>query len=172
MKPLLDSYYAPYRIHTRYWTGFLLLVRCSLYIAFSLEARTKSLLAIIIAFTAVIAWLSVKIYTKFYTNAIEAFVYFNLIVLSAADLAGVNSPALANSLVGIVFSIMMGIIVYHFHVLYIAKSTTWLKMLSLITGPMKNRGATEGTPLLAPVPQRPVVTRSFVSLREPMLTDN
>ena len=35
MKPLLDSYYAPYKKNTYYWTGFLLLVRCALYIVFS-----------------------------------------------------------------------------------------------------------------------------------------
>ena len=28
LRPLLESYYGPYEIHTRYWTGFLLLVRC------------------------------------------------------------------------------------------------------------------------------------------------
>ena len=28
---LLDSYYAPFKAHTRYWTGFLLFIRCILY---------------------------------------------------------------------------------------------------------------------------------------------
>ncbi len=28
LKPLLDSYYAPYKKDTRYWTGFILLIRC------------------------------------------------------------------------------------------------------------------------------------------------
>ena len=46
LKPLLDSYYAPYKNHTRFWTGFLLLVRCALYIVFSLSSASKSLLAI------------------------------------------------------------------------------------------------------------------------------
>ena len=32
LKPLLDSYYAPYKIHARYWTGLMLLVRCALYL--------------------------------------------------------------------------------------------------------------------------------------------
>ena len=32
LRPLLDSYYASYKIHTRYWTGFHLLVHCFLYI--------------------------------------------------------------------------------------------------------------------------------------------
>ncbi len=31
LKPLLDSYYAPYKSHTRYWTGLLLLIRWNLY---------------------------------------------------------------------------------------------------------------------------------------------
>ena len=55
IKPLLDSYYAPYNIHTRYWTGFLLLVRCALYIVFLLNSSTssKSLLAIVLTFAAV-----------------------------------------------------------------------------------------------------------------------
>ena len=35
MKPLLESYYAPYTVHNRYWTGFLLLVRCILYMILS-----------------------------------------------------------------------------------------------------------------------------------------
>ena len=43
IKPLLDSYYAPYKIHTRYWTGFLLLVRCILYIVFSVSSAQGSL---------------------------------------------------------------------------------------------------------------------------------
>ena len=55
MKPLLDSYYAPYEKHTRYWTGLLLLVRCALYIIFSFDSiggTDNSLLAIITTFTA------------------------------------------------------------------------------------------------------------------------
>ena len=119
IKPLLDSYYAPYKMHCRYWTGLLLLVRCGLYIVFSYNSlghTTMSLLAINIAFTTIIvvAWLSIKIYTNFYTNAVEALVYLNLITISATALAGANPPALVSSLVGIVFVIMMGIIAYHF----------------------------------------------------------
>lgn len=55
LKPLLDSYYAPYKIQTRYWTGLLLLVRCALYIIFSYNSvggTNSSLLAITVAFTA------------------------------------------------------------------------------------------------------------------------
>ena len=90
IKPFLESYYAPYKKHTRYWTGLLLLLRCALYIVFSynsLEGEKMSLLAIIIAFTGITitAWLSIKIYKQFLVNLIEASVYLNLITLSACN---------------------------------------------------------------------------------------
>ena len=127
LKPLLDSYYAPYNKHTRYWTGFLLLVRCALYIVFSLEDRNINLLTIAITFGIFVLAFTLlpgRIYTSSYTNIIENLVYSNLTILSAIILAlGPDtksrlSTALAYSLVGIVFVIMIGIIVYHFHILY------------------------------------------------------
>ncbi len=175
IKPLLESYYAPYKPHTRYWTGFLLLVRCPLYIIFSFNSvgtKTKSLLAINIAVaTLTIVLLSIKVYTRAYNNVIEALVYLNLIVLSAAALSGVNSPAVVNSLVGIVFSIMVGIIVYHFHIFYFAK--LWQRVLAKLTGgagnelaklteDAGNEQADEATEQLHCLPKRPVVTRSVI----------
>ena len=185
IKPLLDSYYGPYNKHTRYWTGFLLLVRCALYIIFSFNSLGATITdkGIIVAFTSiiVIAWLSVKIYKSFYVNAIEASVYLNLIVLSVFT---PSSPALVYSLVGIVFVTTMAINVYHFHLTYIAKSRLWLKIVAkhtiLIKTLMKNRNseATETTPLFSPAeasssdPHK-IVTKSVITLREPLLdSDN
>ena len=42
MKPLLDSYCAPYRINSRYWTGLLLLARCALYVVFLMSSINKN----------------------------------------------------------------------------------------------------------------------------------
>ena len=114
LKPLLDSYHAPYNTHTRYWTGFLLLVRCALYIifsAFSLEITNMSLLAIVLTFTALVTmrWFSHKLYKKRHNNIIEVFIYSNLIVVSATALAGASPPALVYFLVGLVFALMLGI---------------------------------------------------------------
>ena len=129
LKPLLDSYYAPYKTHTRYWTGFLLLVRCVLYTAFSFTNAKLSLLAIIFTFVIIVlafALLPGRIYTSSYTNIIESLVYSNLILLSGVILSSAanSSAALAMVylLVGMVFVIMMGIIVYHFRTIYIAHS--------------------------------------------------
>ena len=114
LKPLLDSYYAPYNKRTRYWTGFLLLVRCVLYGTFSF-GETRSLLAICVTFTLILAYeclLPGKVHSKSYNDVLEIVVYTNLIILATTTSAGVSSAALVFSLVGIVFSIMMGVIFY------------------------------------------------------------
>ena len=183
LKPLLDSYYAPYEKHTRYWTGFLLLIRCALYIVFSLDSLVVSTRSIIITFTAltVIAWLSVRIYKKFYANAIEASVYLNLIILAVFT---TNSPAvwLVYPLVSVVFVTMIGIVVYHLHSIHIAKSTVWLKVkakANFFTDIWKFRlfkvpPTSERTSLLTPTntsshdPHK-IISKTVVHLREPLL---
>ena len=178
MKPLLDSYYAPYEKHTRYWTGLLLLVRCTLYIVFSFDSiggTDKSLLAIITVYTILIvtAWLSVKIYRSYYVNVIEAFVYTNQIVLAAAASNKANSTALVDTLVGMVFAIMIGIILYHFHLQYIAKSALWLRVIASLMQVRKKHSAknnTEKAPLV-PSEEKQIVTKSVVHLRESLLEE-
>ncbi len=84
LKPLLDSYYAPYKIHTRYWTGFFLLIRCAPYIVILLFGdEDKSALAITITFVSTgFALGLIRIYSSLYVNLIELSIYLNLIVLS------------------------------------------------------------------------------------------
>ena len=180
MKPLLDSYYAPYQKHTRYWTGFLLFLHCVLYIVFSFNSiggSKNSLLAITTAYTAVIviAWLSVKIYKKFYVNVIEATVYLDLIILSAATSNEANSPALVYTLVGFVFTVMISIILFQFHLLYIAKSTIWLKITSkyksfkALIKKQDNMAETERSPLNPSATGND--TTSDIKFRESLLED-
>ena len=142
IKPLLDSYYAPYHIHFRYWTGFLLLIRCALYVIFSfysLENNNKSLLAIILTFTglvilpfAILLCFSHQLYTKLHNTIIEVSIYLNLIVISAAVATDTKPLGLIYTLVGLVFLTMLGIIAYHFHILYIAESRVWLQFKAKI----------------------------------------
>ena len=181
MKPLLDSYYAPYQKHTRYWTGLLLLIHCGLYIVFSFNAIggiDNSLLAITTAYTAVIviAWLSVKIYSSFYVNVIEALVYLDLIVLSAATSNNANTPALADTLVGIVFTITMGIIFFQFHLLYLTKLPIWLKITAKLDSLKKKskkqeRMTEDETPPLITPSDTGFVTKSEIALRESLMEE-
>ena len=183
LKPLLDSYYAPYKTHTRFWTGFLLLVRCALYIVFSynsLGATSKSFLAInaTIAALVITAWLSIVIYKSFVVNAIEGSVYLNLIILSAAASNGIGSSVVVYSLIGVVFVTMVSIVMYHFHITYTAKSALWLtastRCLHLkrkLCGP-----AAELPPVEIPVEgssqdRHKIITRTVVDLREPLLSN-
>ena len=167
LKPLLDSYYAPYHSHTRYWTGFLLLVRFTLYVVFSFDTSIYSHTAVIIAFAAIasLSWITGRIYSKRYTNVLEVATYFNLIVLSALTLAGHNSAALVYFLVGAVFATTGGIVVLHFaHLQMVAACLNKLQRLhstaTLIT---------DSTPVSRmPTTTRPV-TRTEVCLREPLL---
>ena len=176
LKPLLDSYYAPYKIHTRYWTGFLLLVRCALYIEFSL-GKEMSLLAIIITFVLIALGLTLiygRIYSNIFANITESLAYSNLIILSAITLAVgpvANSrlaAALVYSLVGMMFVIMMGVIVYHFHTLYISHSLK-LKVqanISHLIGRLKTPKEDE-----EPTPNSATkeVSTTVIELREPLL---
>ena len=171
LKPLLDSYYAPYNTHTRYWTGFLLLVRCVLYSVFSLGDSHKSHLSIIITFTALVGmvWISSKVYTSRIANTVEVSVYLNLIILSAVSSNNMVSPKLFNMLVALVFVTMLGIIIYHFHLLYIAQSAMWTKtkdwMKHIISKPHTNPPPdTEVTSTPHNVP-----STSVIELREPLL---
>ena len=181
LRPLLESYYGPYETHTRYWTGFLLLVRCALYIVFSfnsLGGERKSLLAIVIIFTGVTIapWLKVKIYKKFIVNVIEASIYLNLVVLSAATLADMNSPALVYSLVGVTLATLIGIMVYHFHIRYITRTAFWQRIETKVTSHFKNKpkemdaNLTAGTDLSSHDPTK-LVTKTHIDLREPLLDD-
>jgi len=178
VKLLLDSYYAPYKIKTRYWTGFLLLVRCALYAVFSynsLGGTKYSLLAINVAFSAVgsLTWLNKGIYRNFYMDVIEVSVYVNLIMLSAA--AAILSEAYINIvthiLVAIVFATAVGIMMYQFHLLYATRSTLWLKMRSRM--PCSHQGPNNLTDLdrlIQDVPGRVnTVSVTSIDVREPLL---
>ena len=185
IKPLLDSYYAPYRKNTRYWTGLLLLIRWGLYTVFALCNVQWKLLTVSVALSSllVIAWLSFKIYTSFYVNAIEATVYLNLLVLASAcsnDIAHSHAAVVVNWLVGTVFFTMICIILHHFHLRFTARSMTWRKitaMFTSLTGRLKTRlvkPAGEEEPLLSSanlLPTREPVSTSEVTLQDP-LTDH
>ena len=141
LKPLIDSYYAPHEIHTRFWPGLLLLVRCLLFIVFSLDfmhSSRNSLLAINVTFSLLtvtswlLAWRSIKIYENFFVNSIESLVFLNLIILATAQATDNDSLGLTFTLVGIVFTIMIGVIVYQFYFFYVAKSSLWLKFTQYV----------------------------------------
>ena len=180
LKPLLDSYYGPYKIRTRYWTGFLLLVRCILYVVFSfnsLGGTRNSLLAIYVTFTAAGFAMGFLIPGRVYktpgVNVMESLAYFNLATLSAIALFQLsNRTAIIYSLVGMMFVIMMGVVVYHFHRVYLDKLKTWVKLRAVVSRFQKHKStASPPTPSAMSSSQDPhkFVSRTVVELREPLL---
>ena len=183
VKPLLDSFYAPHENHTRFWPGLLLLVRCGLYIVFSLDfihRSSYSLLAIIVtlSFLIVVAWLlawcSVKIYESFFVNIIEALVFLNLIVLSAIKSSNIDSIELTFSFVGMVFTVMIGVLFYQLYFLYISKSRLWLKFISILLTLRqrfkRQEEVSEVDDEIAPLIIHP--PRAVIGLRESLLEEN
>ena len=176
LKPILDSYYAPYKNHTRYWTGFLLLVRCALYIIFSLSSASRSRLTITLTFTVIgfiagyfYAW---RIYKNRLANLIAAFVYLNLVVLLATAQADLNTAALVYSLVGLVFVVMIALIAHQFHLLYIAKTALWLRLKNKWPRFRKEQSDSGDTPPNITNPSHDphkLVTKTVIELREPLL---
>ena len=48
VKHFLDAYYGPYKLLHRYWTGFLLLVRCALCVVFAFNVLGDSSLNLLL----------------------------------------------------------------------------------------------------------------------------
>ena len=181
IKPLLDAYYAPYRTQSRYWTGFLLLVRCALYIVFSFDnspQRKASLLAIILTFSITnlaILLTAKKIYRECFAGCLEPLVSLNLIAVSSLTLAKVHHlSALVYTLVGLVCMATVIVIAHQLFLQHVRTSTRWLKFKTTLCAHWATRqsnaesatgAATQG---LQDRPEKSVST-TIVELREPLL---
>ena len=112
IKPFMDAYYAPYKKHTQYWTGLLLLLRCILFLVFGLNtfANANFNLLIITSATAgltAVAWIHKHLYEKQLNNVLEACSIINLCIFSAstyhARITGGDQTRLAYASVSITF---------------------------------------------------------------------
>ena len=130
--PLMDAYHAPYKKESRYWTGFLLLVRCALFLTFAFNAlgnASGNLLAIVsvTAGLLILSWLRVRIYENIFNDFLEAAFLLNLCILAAGTYhvkeIGGNQTALAYTSVGIAFVLFICILLYH---VYLRLQTTLL----------------------------------------------
>ena len=176
LKPLLDYYYAPYKNRTRYWTGFLLLVRCALYIVFTFTSKSTSLSMIALTFTAIgLVTCYLRVYSSTPVNMVEACIYMNLIVLSVTALTGHQAAGLVYFLVALVFLIMILLSAQQFYLLYIAKTAPWQKLKNKWLEFRKNSSKSlisEDTlkPDSSLDDHKPVtVTKTVIELHEPLL---
>ena len=124
LKPFLDPYYAPFNGKTRYWSGFLLVVRGGLSVAFAANALgdpSANLVAISLVFLvlAAIPWLGQRIYEKLYVNILELSFILNVCVLSIATyhvrIVNGNQAVVINISAGIAFTEFIGIVIFHIY---------------------------------------------------------
>ena len=125
-RAFLDAYWAPYTPKHRYWTGLLLLLRCILFLVSALgNARgdfgfNVVIIGCVCLGLAAVAWLSFRIYKKWYLQVLEASFILNLGVLAVASIYIVevrrNETAetfLASFSAGIAFVQYIGIVIFH-----------------------------------------------------------
>ena len=119
MKAILDSYHAPYKLKHRYWTGLLLLLRCTLFLVFAFNvAGDDSINLLVISSTAlgiaVAFGLAGMVYECWYLNALELSFILNLGILAAAtyhvNQSGGSQAAVAYTSAGIAFLTSVGIV--------------------------------------------------------------
>ena len=185
IKPFLDTYRAPCKKETRYWTGFLLLVRCVLLLTFGLNAfgnANVNLLAIT-SFTAclpALASLHKGIYKTAYNNILEISFILNLCIFSAAtyhvkEIEG-NQAGLTYTSVGIAFSTFLLIVFCHLY-LALSKTSVGKKLpspnaISRIIGEINKDGRAEheNAPICEPGEQHNLAnqtpTTTFIDIRE------
>ena len=195
IKPLLDAYTGPYRDKHRYWTGFMLLTRILLFVAFAVNFTGDPKLNLLII-NAVVAGVLVllgyvgKLYKSSLNRTLEVVYLLNLLVLSAVTLflrGQHSSSPLAQeitvcTMVGVSFLLFVFTLCWHVYNYTSVLSQVRQKLASVFTKLTQrppqphNAGDTVGGAGDAPVQgtqaQPTVSVIDMRELREPLLTDN
>ena len=124
LKPLLDAYTGPYKNKYHFWTGFLLLVRITLFTSFTLNFKDNPVMnfTVIIIVCVFLLIFLVAIQPGIYRNKLvgylEGLMHLNLIFFSATMMFthGKNIPHIdfvVYVFSGLVLVKFLGIITYH-----------------------------------------------------------
>ena len=141
--PFLEAYYGPFKKETRYWTGLLLLVRCILFLTFSLTSdggnqdSKANLLAVssITVCLATLAWLHRGLYEKLYNDILEGSFILNLCIFAVAtyhvDEYKTLQAAVAYTSIAVAFVTFLGIVLCHAY-LILRNTSIWKKFVKKI----------------------------------------
>ena len=122
LKPLMDSYHAPYKAKHRYWPGLLLVLRFVLLLVFALNIQqdhSVNLLAILVGTGLLVAWAWVSggVYRNWCLDALECSFALNLTILAAATFyvnhSRGNQLAVGYTSVSIALITFISILAYH-----------------------------------------------------------
>ena len=190
IKPFMDAYHAPYRKHTRYWTGLLLITRLGLFLSFANNSESVNTAAVASVTVALLA-IRFRVYEHFYNDVIESSFILNLGIFSVATLMfslnEKSEDAAKNQLnnilsrisVSIAFTTFLGILLFHISLVlkssniwknymlpFIRKSLLLSKILRIT--PVKDQ-TRAGDKDAAELQALPTSTEIDVDLREPLL---
>ena len=189
IKPFMDAYHAPYRKHTRYWTGLLLLSRFGLFLTFAINANGSENVNLVAVSSVSLALLAVqrRVYEQRWKDLLESFFILNLGIFSVAmfyikeESKDSSQFVVSNISIGIAFIALMGIITYHIFLVFKSASNLWklhllpfvqksqrvFKVMSVSEG---ERAAAEGDEKTELCTLRlPTLSEIGVDLREPLL---
>ena len=188
IKPFMDAYHAPYRKHTRYWTGLLLISRLGLFLTFAINANGSESVNILAVSSVSIALLAIqrRVYQHWLKDALESSFLLNLGIFSVATFYLKEEPKddesqliLSSISVGIAFITFLGILLFHISLVlkssniwknymlpFIKKSLLLSKLLRIT--PVKDQ-TRAGDKDAAELQALPTSTEIGVDLREPLL---
>ena len=134
IKPFMDAYHAPYRKHTRYWTGLLLLSRLGLFLTFAINANGSESVNLVAVSSVSLAFLAFKrrVYEHRWKDLLESSLILNLGIVSVATFYIKEESKKASHFLimsisaGITFIIFIGILSYHICMVF--KSTSRLRI--------------------------------------------
>ena len=93
LKPIFDSYQAPFKDRYRFWPGVLLFIRLPMYLVFILSDSTpvKMFTIIFCAIAYLLCAIGFSVYKNWSDFLVESIFIANIVVLSAAVLASSNA---------------------------------------------------------------------------------
>ena len=186
IKPFMDAYHAPYRKHTRYWTGLLLLSRLGLFLTFNINGSESANLVAVSSVSIALLAIQRRVYEHWLKDFLESSFILNLGIFSVAtfylkEVSNDDKNQLIFSRISVGISLITFLGILLFHISLVLKSSNIWKMYMLpfiqkspllskilrIT-PVKDQ-TRAGDKDAAELQALPTSTEINVDLREPLL---
>ena len=177
LMPVLDAYQAPFKTKFRYWSGLVLVLRNVLFFSFAVNSLgdPKINFAVIASVGMCLlaaTWQLGTVYNKKLINALESFFILNLGILATWSLydrergtSDSNQAIITFIMVGSAFVVFVFIVIYHIFVkLKVQECVCWQPKQNIVPVCTIDHEAFPRQP--------PVVTRTVIELREPLLTES
>ena len=183
----MDAYYAPYRKHTHYWTGLLLLSRLGLFLTFAINANGSEGVNLLAISSVSILLLAVhrRVYEKRWKDLLESSYILNLGIFSVTtfylkeESQNDDSQRILSSIsIGIAFITFLGILLFHISLVF-KSSNIWkehkvpfIQFLSKILGVTVIKDNTAVRNVEATVLHAlPTTTEVAIDLNKPLLLE-